>query len=131
MLKLGTYVKYIPGPVILGFTSGIGRSSLVGQVKDFLGLTGDVPADVVREDQGAVGVLRQLQSVRAGGRTATLAAIIGLEPWRPQWPGLLIAVVGASAAVAALALPVETIGSRFGGIPASCRRRRCPTCREP
>lgn len=45
--KLGTYVKYVPGPVIIGFTSGIGVLILVGQVKDFLGLNGDLPADFI------------------------------------------------------------------------------------
>ena len=47
VLKVGTYVKYVPGPVILGFTSGIGVLIAIGQVKDFLGLKGDMPADVV------------------------------------------------------------------------------------
>jgi SulP family sulfate permease len=51
--------------------------------------------------------------------SATLAGIVAMKQWRPRWPGLLIAVAGASLAVWLLGLPVETIGMRFGGIPSS------------
>ncbi len=118
-LQLGTYIKYIPGPVVLGFTSGIGVLIGVGQLKDFLGLAGDMPA----------GVLERLEAVWAAKGTlnpaalvigaAALAGIAAFRRWRPQWPGLLISVVLASAAVWVLGLPVETIGTRFGGIPSS------------
>lgn len=117
--KLGTYVKYVPGPVILGFTSGIGVLILVGQVKDFLGLNGDLPADFIPR----IGALWEIRGTFNSSAflvaTSTLIAIIALKRWLPRWPGLLIAVVGASAIAAALGLPVETIQSRFGGLPSS------------
>jgi SulP family sulfate permease len=119
LIQIGSYIKYVPGPVILGFTSGIGAIIGVGQVKDFLGLSGTVPAEFFDK----VEALWQMRgTLNASGflvGAAALAGIFALRSWRPQWPGLLIAVVGASAAVWLLGLPVETIGSRFGGIPSS------------
>ena len=117
LLKLGTYIKYIPGPVILGFTSGIGVIIAIGQIKDFLGLKGEVPAEVLHK----LGVLWEIKgslnlSALAVG-LVTLLVIWLMKLWRPSWPGLLFAVVAASGLAWLLGLPVETIGSRFGGIP--------------
>jgi SulP family sulfate permease len=119
LLKLGTYIKYIPGPVIIGFTSGIGVVIALGQLKDFFGLVGDVPSEFFKRLE-ALFELRgtfNFWSFLIG--MGALLAIAGLRYWRPRWPALLVAVVGASAAVWVFGLPVETIGSRFGGIPRS------------
>ncbi len=119
LVQLGGYIKYVPGPVILGFTSGIGAIIAVGQVKDFFGLSGTVPAEFA-EKVTALWHMRDTFNPSAFVvGAAALACIFGLKAWRPNWPGLLIAVVAASAAVQLLHLPVETIGSRFGGIPSS------------
>jgi sulfate permease, SulP family len=116
LCRLGTFVKYVPGPVILGFTSGVGALLIVGQVKDLLGLTGDLPADALHRIAGLWKLRGTFNVAAFVVGLATLAAIIGLKRWRPKWPGLLIAVFGASGFVAVLGLPVATIGSRFGGI---------------
>ena len=50
---------------------------------------------------------------------ATIAVIVSLKRWRPQWPGMLVAVAGAAAVTAGAGLDVATIGSQFGGIPSS------------
>ncbi|MEZ5853837.1 MAG: SulP family inorganic anion transporter [Hyphomicrobiaceae bacterium] len=117
LLRLGTYIKYIPGPVILGFTSGIGVIIAIGQLKDFLGLTGAVPAEVLHK----IPVLWDLRGTLSLPAllvgAITLAVISLMKRWRPAWPGLLVAVVLASGLAWFLKLPVETIGSRFGGIP--------------
>jgi sulfate permease, SulP family len=126
LMKLGTYVKYVPGPVILGFTSGVGALILLGQLKDLMGLRGDVPADAIAKLAALWRIRDTFNPAALAVGVLTLAAIIGLKRWRPKWPGLLIAVVGASAAVALLHLPVETIGSRFGGIAASLPMPRLP-----
>jgi sulfate permease, SulP family len=119
LLQLGAYIKYIPGPVILGFTSGIGVVIALGQLKDFFGLVGDVPSELVKRLE-APYALRSTFNVWAFViGMATLLAIVSLRRWRPRWPALLLAVVAASGAVWAAGLPVETIGSRFGGIPRS------------
>lgn len=119
LLQLGTYIKYVPGPVIVGFTSGLGFIIGIGQLKDFLGLAGDMPADVVHRISALWAMRGTLNVWSLVIGLATLAGIVAMKRWRPKWPGLLIAVVAASVAVWVLGLPVETIGTRFGGIPSS------------
>lgn len=125
-LQVGRYVKYVPGPVILGFTSGVGALIAVGQIKDFLGLTGDMPADVVPKLAALWRARDSLNPSALLVGLATLLIISGCKRWAPRWPGLLIAVVGVSAAVAAFHLPVETIGSRFGAVSGSLPAPRLP-----
>ncbi len=117
--RLGTYIKFIPYPVTVGFTAGIGVIILVSQIKDLFGLTLAVPEPGPLLDKIPVlldawpSVNRSAAAVAFG----TVLLILGLKRLTPGLPGMLIAVVAASLAVAALGLPVETIGSRFGGIP--------------
>ena len=126
ILKLGSFVKYVPGPVILGFSSGVGALIAIGQIKDLMGLKGDLPADAIARLEGLWKIRDTFNPSAFVVGLLTLAAIVGLKRWRPKWPGLLIAVVGASAAVALLHLPVETVGSRFGGIAASLPMPKLP-----
>ena len=101
LLRLGTYIKYIPHPVLVGFTTGIAIIIFASQIRDLLGLTlpGKEPA----------ALIPKLQALTAALGTLNPAAL-GLS-------ALLIAVGLAAAATFLLNLPVETIGSRFGGIP--------------
>src|SRR5690606_16290542 len=111
---------------ILGFTSGIGTLIALGQVKDFFGLTGTLPAETIHRVI-ALWEMRDTFSLSASALgLGTLLGIIGLRAWKPNWPGLLIAVTVASAAAAAFNLPVETIGSRFGGIPSALPSPQLP-----
>lgn len=119
LLKLGTYIRYVPGPVIIGFTSGIGILIALGQVKDFLGLRGEVPPDAIERLAALWHMLPTFNLPAFLVGAATLAAIVVLKMIRPRWPGLLLAVAAGSFVVAVLGLPVETVGSRFGGIPSS------------
>ncbi|MFZ4808059.1 MAG: SulP family inorganic anion transporter [Hyphomicrobiaceae bacterium] len=118
-LKLGAYIRYIPGPVIIGFTSGIGVLIAIGQIKDFFGLSGDLPAETIERLIKLVPMLATFNIAAFLVGLATLALIVGLKRWRPAWPGLLIAVFAGSGLVWLLGLPVETVGTRFGGIPSS------------
>jgi SulP family sulfate permease len=118
--RFGTWIKYIPDPVVTGFTAGIAVIIFSSQVGDLLGLTlAEAPAEVL-EKWAAFWAARHTVSLPAvavaGG---ALAVIVAGRRFAPKLPGFLIAVVGASALVFAFGLPVETIGSRFGGIPAS------------
>ena len=126
LAQLGSYIKYIPGPVILGFTSGIGAIIAVGQVKDFFGLTGTVPAEFFDKVEALWHMRGTFNPSAFAIGAAALAGIFALRAWRPQWPGLLISVVVASAAAWLLKLPVDTIGSRFGGIPSSLPAPQLP-----
>lgn len=118
-LRLGTYIKFIPYPVTVGFTAGIAVIIFSSQIKELLGLT------LTRPEPGPLleklPVLWQsLPSFTPAAFALSLAAIViivGLKKYRPGWPGMLIAVAATSVAAAALGLPVATIGSAYGGIP--------------
>ena len=118
-LRLGAYVKFIPYPVTVGFTAGIAVIIMSSQLHDLFGLTlqGKEPGDLVPRLIAlgrAAGTVNPAAVAVAG---LTIAVIVGLKRWRPHWPGLLAAVAAASLASALFQLPVETIGSQFGGIP--------------
>ncbi|MGA2564410.1 MAG: SulP family inorganic anion transporter, partial [Steroidobacteraceae bacterium] len=119
VLRVGTLMKYMPQPVITGFTAGIAVSIFLSQIKDLLGLhMGSVPAEFFER------LVAYAQHVNAFNAEAlvlslsSLALIVVLRRWRPTWPGFLIAVCMASFASALLGLSAETIGSRFGSISA-------------
>ncbi|CCD94022.1 putative sulfate transporter with a STAS domain (C-terminal) [Bradyrhizobium sp. ORS 375] len=118
-LRLGTYIKFIPYPVTVGFTAGIAVIIFASQLKDLFGIT------LASKEPGEL--IPKLMALAHGAPTANLSAvalaalsiaiIVGLKRLRPTWPGILIAVVVAAAFTYALQLPVETIGTKFGGIP--------------
>lgn len=116
--KLGALVKFIPHPVVTGFTAGIAVIIASSQVKDFLGLSiTNVPADFLPKWQAYLGAIGSIHGTTLAIGVASLLLIIGLRKAAPRLPGFLIAIVIASVAVALLHLPVETIGSRFPDIP--------------
>ncbi|WP_163265460.1 SulP family inorganic anion transporter [Chelativorans alearense] len=118
-LRLGTFIKYVPYPVTVGFTSGIAVIILASQIKDFLGLSliGPEPGPFVPKLQ-ALGAALPTVSVSAVALSVlAVLTILVLRRYRPHWPGFLIAVALATLAAWLLDLPVETIGTRFGGIP--------------
>ncbi|WP_447725574.1 SulP family inorganic anion transporter [Sphingomonas koreensis] len=116
--RLGVLVKFIPHPVVTGFTAGIAVIIASSQVKDFLGLSiASVPADFLPKWQAYLEALGSVHATTLAISVGSLALIVGLRRAAPRLPGFLIAVVGASVAVALLHLPVETIGSRFPYIP--------------
>ena len=118
-LRIGTYIKFIPFPVTVGFTAGIAVIILASQLRDFFGLTlaGAEPGELIAKLKVLTAALPTFNAAAAGLAFATIAIITLLKRARPGWPGMLIAVALASLAAWALALPVETIGTRFGGIP--------------
>lgn len=118
LLRLGTLVKYMPQPVITGFTAGIAVSIFSSQIKDLLGLDiASVPAEFFARWKTYAAHIGSLNPHAAGLALATLALLIALRRWRPTWPAFLIAVVAATLATVALHLPVETIVTHFGPIP--------------
>lgn len=119
LLRFGQMIKYIPHPVVTGFTAGIAVIIASSQVKDFLGLAIDkVPADFLPKWLAYLGALPSANWAAIGVGAGALAIIIALRKFAPRLPGFLIAVVVSSLAVALLNLPVDTIGSRFPDIPA-------------
>ena len=119
-LRLGSYVKFMPYPVTVGFISGIAVILLVGQIADLLGLKlASNPADILPKLEAIGSALPTFNIAAVAVSVATVAIIVGLRILRPTWPGILIAVILGAVAVFALQLPVQTIGTRFGGIPST------------
>lgn len=118
-LRLGAYVKFIPYPVTVGFTAAIAVIIFASQIKDLLGLTLAVPEPGPLLDKLAVLWAARETATPAALALAvgTVAFIQGMKRFRPGWPGMLVAVVGAALLTRAFDLPVETIGSRFGELP--------------
>ncbi len=121
LLRLGTYVKFIPYPVTVGFTAGIAVIILASQAKDLLGLrlAEAEPGELMQKLPMLWRYLPTLTPAAIALSLATIFVIIALRKLRPHWPGMLIAVAAAAAAGTLLHLPVATIGSQFGGIPSS------------
>jgi SulP family sulfate permease len=119
LLRIGTYIKFIPYPVTVGFTAGIAVIIFASQLRDLGGITlaGKEPSEFVPKLVALAGGLHTVNPSAIAVSLVSVAIIAGLRRWRPSWPGILIAVVFAAVASAALSLPIETIGSRFGGIP--------------
>jgi SulP family sulfate permease len=119
VFRLGQMIKFIPHPVVTGFTAGIAVIIASSQVKDFLGLAiAKVPAEFLPKWQAYFAAVSTISWATLGVGTGALAIIIILRKLAPKLPGFLIAVVVSSVAVALLKLPVDTIGSRFPDIPA-------------
>jgi SulP family sulfate permease len=118
-LRLGSYIKFIPYPVTVGFTAGIAVIIFASQIKDLLGitLTTKEPGELIPKMEVLARGLHTANLSAVAVAAVSIAIIIVLKRLRPGWPGILIAVVAAGFATWALSLPVETIGTRFGGIP--------------
>jgi SulP family sulfate permease len=124
---MGTAVKYLPRPVVIGFTNGIAVLIASTQIKDFLGLRLDsVPAEFAARMSALASHLGTLTPAAAILGVSALAFIVLLRRIAPAIPGAIIAMVGGTIAVVALGLDIETIGSRFGGIPSGFPAPRIP-----
>ncbi len=119
LLRIGSYVKLIPYPVTVGFTAGIAVIIFASQLKELLGITlpGKEPGAFLPKLAALAGAADTINPAAAGIALLTIAIIAALKRVRPGWPGMLIAVAVAAVVTAALALPVDTIGGRYGGIP--------------
>jgi SulP family sulfate permease len=139
LLKMGTLIRFIPVAVVIGFTNGIAVLIMLSQAKDFLGLqVSNMPADFF-------GILRALNNALPSFQPTSFALALGslllIVVWqrsfapRPQTskakglrralqviPGSIVALVAATLVAQSLSLPVETIGSKFGGIPSALPR---------
>src|SRR5665213_3581542 len=115
---LGAAVRFIPRTVVIGFTNGIAILIASTQIKDFLGLrTGSVPSEFLARMRLLVAHFATVNMVAVGVGAATLAVLLLLPRFVRRVPASIIAVVGCTIAVYVFHLHVETIGSRFGGIP--------------
>lgn len=115
---LGKLMRYIPMPVVTGFTSGIAVIIASSQIGDFLGLhAGKVPPEFIAKWGAYLHALPTINWMALGVGGATLAFILILRRVAPRAPGYLLAILLASFAVWAFDLPVETVGDRFPAMP--------------
>jgi sulfate permease, SulP family len=126
--RMGTMIKYIPYPVTMGFTSGIAVLIFSTQIKDFLGLRVDkVPSEFI-EKMKALG--QHIGTAHWPTLALAAASLVIILFWPKKWqrrvPGSIVALVLGTVAVAMFSLPVETIGSRFGGIPQGLPKPHIP-----
>lgn len=127
LLRLGRLIKYIPHPVITGFTAGIAVIIASSQVKDFLGLTmANVPAEFVPKWIAYFASIDTLDPATLAVGIGSLGVIVALRRFAPRLPGFLIAIVLAALAVHVLRLPVDTIGTRFPDIPSGLPAPQLP-----
>lgn len=120
LARMGRALKYIPYPVITGFTTGIAVIIFSSQVKDFFGLSIDkVPSEFIEKWGEYFEHAATLNYWAALIGLLSLVALVVLRRVQPKLPGALVVVIVSSAAVALWELPVETIGSRFGEIPST------------
>ena len=134
LLKLGTLIRFIPVAVVIGFTNGIAVLIMLSQAKDFLGLkVNNMPADffgILRTLNEALPTLQAPAFALACGSLALIvlwqrvfstqqgqAPAKGLRRMLQVVPGSIVALIAATSIALGLNLPVETIGSKFGGIP--------------
>jgi SulP family sulfate permease len=123
----GSAVKYIPRPVIIGFTNGIAIVIASTQLKDFLGLEVSVPGELIGrvETIAAHATEASGDSVLLG--TGTLLLLIVWSRYVKRVPAYIVALFAGTATAAALGLDVATVGSRFGAIPTGLPHFQVPT----
>jgi SulP family sulfate permease len=125
---LGAAIKFIPYPVTVGFTSGIAVLIFSTQVKDFFGLAVEkVPAEFVEKVRVLGGHFHTLQWPTVALAMSSLSIIVFWpKKWARRVPGSIIALIFGTALVMVFHLPVETIGTRFGGIPQGLPKMQLP-----
>jgi SulP family sulfate permease len=127
LAKFGSAIKFIPHPLVIGFTSAIAVIIFSGEVKDFLGLRmGAVPAPFLEKWGAYAGAIGTVTPAAVGVALVALAIIMLWPRVSRRVPGPFVALIVTTLAVYALHLPVETIGSRFGDIAASVPHPHVP-----
>lgn len=115
---LGTAIKFIPRPITIGFTNGIAVLIASTQIRDFLGLhTGVIPGEFIGRMEVLLSHLNSIDPPTAAVGLGSLAIIVGFPFITRRVPGSIVALLAGTAAAVLLHLPVDTIGSKFGGIP--------------
>lgn len=119
-LRLGTFIKFIPFPVTIGFTAGIAVIIFTSQIKELFGLTiAYEPSHLIEKIPTLWAARSSLTPAALGTFASTVAVIVGVRHWRAHWPGMLIAVGLMAVSTAVFSWPIQTIGTKFGGIPSS------------
>lgn len=118
LLRAGAFLRFVPYPVTVGFTSGIALIIFSSQIRDLVGLSMDgVPADFVAKWAAYAAHAGSISPEAVAVATLSLVVMVGWPRVTRKVPGSLVAIVLATAVVHGFGLPVETIASRFGSVP--------------
>ena len=124
---LGSAVKFIPRPIVIGFTNGIALLIASTQIKDFFGIRVEkVPGEFLERIETLLAHAASFTPLETAVGAGSLTVILFCLKFMPRVPGSIVVLFGSTAAVALLNLPVETIGTRFGGIPSGLPRLDVP-----
>ena len=127
---MGSAVKFIPRPIVVGFTNGIAILIASTQIKDFFGLPVEkVPGEFLERLEVLGAAFPSLSPWETGVAAVSLLTLIVFKRFIPKIPGSIVVLLGSTALVTLLDLPVETIGTRFGGIPSSLPTVQIPQFR--
>ena len=127
---LGNAIKFIPRPIVIGFTNGIALLIAVTQIKDFFGLKVDhVPSEFFARMETLGAHFRTLDIMTVALAMVSLAMILLIPRFIPRLPGSIVALIVSTGAVMIFHLPVATIGTSFGGIPAGLPSLHIPMFR--
>ena len=115
---MGTAVKYLPRPVVIGFTNGIAVLIASTQIRDFFGLAvSDLPSEFAARMEVIARNFSTLSPAATAFGVVSLGGMLLLRYWLPRIPGAIIALLGGTAIAMAFGSPIDTVGARFGGIP--------------
>ncbi|MDY6011225.1 MAG: SulP family inorganic anion transporter [Duodenibacillus sp.] len=129
LFKLGSFIRFIPVSIVIGFTNGIAVLIGLSQVKDFLGLTiAKMPADFFHQIETLAANIETFNPYAFGVAFVSFLVVkfwpkgyamggYAWKRWLAHLPGTVVVLVGSTIVVSAFNLPVETIGTKFGGIP--------------
>ena len=127
---MGAAVRFIPRSVVVGFTNGIAVLIASTQLRDFFGIDlKDVPGEFGPRMAALAAHARTVSPEATLVAIVTLAIIVAVVRWLPRVPGSILALCAVTAAVHVLRLPIETVGSRFGGIPGGLPHVAIPALR--
>ena len=127
---LGKAVRFIPRPVVIGFTNGIALLIATTQIKEFLGIPlKEAPSEFFERMSALAQHLGSFNGHALALGAASLGVILAVPRMLPKVPGSIVALLAGTAAVAVFGLPVETIGSKFGQIPQGLPQVRIPEFR--
>ncbi|HEV8590722.1 MAG TPA: sulfate permease [Pyrinomonadaceae bacterium] len=132
LARMGAFLKFVPYPVVVGFTSGIAIIIFSSQVSDFLGLKLEkIPADFLQKWIEYVTHFSTVDRTTLGVGIASLLIIVIWPKVTRRVPGQLIAILVVTTVVQIFQLPVDTIGTRFGGVPSSLPTPHFPAVTWP
>jgi SulP family sulfate permease len=124
---VGSAIKYIPRPVVVGFTNGIAVLIASTQLRDFFGLRiEEMPDDFIERMRAVVSHFSTISWPATTLGIATVVTVVLTPRVLRRVPGTIVAMLGVSIVAVAMALPVETIGTRFGGVPSGFPQLQFP-----